>query len=207
MNFKFRKLGKRVSQSSPSSDNFQRGGTGEDVEDDSFDDKDDKRPNKVRWSSESAISGPPPYSTSNSTPGPRHASISEGFPVRNQLHLQEHSGIVEIPHLLDSLGLNLVHTCSDPTVDIIFVHGLGGTPRGTWSWQRDPKNFWPAWLSQEADLCKSRIFTFGYNAHVSGQGSVLNLLDFAKDLLLRMKTYSNGGGVNDQPIGKVSIQP
>lgn len=212
MDLQLRKFGRRVSQSPLRSDNFQSEGTGIDFDDESVDDKDDDSPTKYRRSSEPVGSNSRSHSSPSSTllvggKGTRHASVPEEIPLGNRLQLQEQigTGTVEIPHLLDSLGLNLVHTCTYPVVDLIFVHGLGGTSRRTWSWQRDPKNFWPTWLSQEADLCKSRIFTFGYNAEFSGQDSPLNILDFAKDLLFRMKTYSNGGGVNDQPIGKVGI--
>jgi hypothetical protein len=105
----------------------------------------------------------------------------------------------------DNLGFTLIHTCPEPLVDLIFVHGLGGTSRKTWSWQRDPQNFWPAWLGRDAELCKSRIFTFGYNADFSGQHTPLNILDFAKDLLFRMKTHSSAHIPSDRSVGEVSL--
>lgn len=137
---------------------------------------------------------------------PRHASIPEDHSTL-WLQAPENNGIevADSSRLLDSLGLELVHTCSKPLMDLIFVHGLGGTSRGTWSWKRERKNFWPAWLSQQEDLNKSRIFTFGYNAELSGQDTPLTILDFAKDLLFQMKTYSDGGGASEQTIGQVSI--
>ena len=106
----------------------------------------------------------------------------------------------------DDFGLTLVHSCPEPLVDFIFVHGLGGTSRRSWSWQRDPRNFWPEWLGKEAELCKSRIFTFGYNADFSGRHTLLKILDFAKDLLFRMKTYSSAQIPHDQSIGRVSME-
>ncbi len=99
------------------------------------------------------------------------------------------------------LGLTLVYSCPDPTFDLIFVHGLGGTSIGTWSWDRDPVNFWPTWLGDDVELSSSRIFTFGYNASLRGQYTTFNILDFAKDLLFRMKMYA--GGQIGTPIGKV----
>lgn len=90
------------------------------------------------------------------------------------------------------MGLNIVY---DPpvdqrAVDIIFVHGLGGTSRLSWCWDRDLSLFWPQeWLPLEPGLTDARVLTFGYNAHfMSQQKDIFNISDFAKDLLLRLKT-------------------
>ncbi|PMD60278.1 uncharacterized protein K444DRAFT_722408 [Hyaloscypha bicolor E] len=90
----------------------------------------------------------------------------------------------------DPLGLTLVYSLPNPLFDLIFVHGLGGSSKRTWSWERDAENFWPPWLTEDKDLSGARIFTFGYNSGFVGEYTNLNLLDFAKDLLIRMKTYS-----------------
>ncbi|KAL8715497.1 MAG: hypothetical protein Q9220_000832, partial [cf. Caloplaca sp. 1 TL-2023] len=103
------------------------------------------------------------------------------------------------------LGLTLVYAFPSPILDIIFVHGLGGTSRGTWSWERDPSNFWPPWLVDDPELSRARMFTFGYNANFNGQHTSLNILDFAKDLLLSMQIYSGEYHQNDAPIGEVSV--
>jgi hypothetical protein len=103
------------------------------------------------------------------------------------------------------LGLSLIHASPEPIVDFIFVHGFGGTATGTWSWQRDPKNFWPVWLASDPELMESRIFTFGYNADWFGQSTQSTILDFAKDLLVRVKTYSSGLDRSEQLIGMVFI--
>jgi hypothetical protein len=134
----------------------------------------------------------------------RHGSIPEETLLSAPVQTPQH-GTRDLSPSSDDLGLTLVHACPEPLVDLIFVHGLGGTSRKTWSWQRDPHNFWPAWLGKEAELCKSRIFTFGYNADFSGQHTSLNILDFAKDLLFRMKTHSSAQISSDQPVGKVSV--
>lgn len=104
------------------------------------------------------------------------------------------------------LGLTLVYTSKDPILDLIFVHGLGGTSKGTWSWERDPANFWPLWLGNDVELSRSRVFTYGYNAAFTGQYTSSSLLDFAKDLLFRMKTYSGDYQQDAVPIGKVGCQ-
>jgi len=109
-------------------------------------------------------------------------------------------------NLTDPLGLTLVYAYPDPALELIFLHGLGGTSRGTWSWERDPVNFWPPWLIEDSELSRTRIFTFGYNAAFAGQYTSLNILDFAKDLLFRMKTHSGGYQQDSTPIGKVCSQ-
>jgi hypothetical protein len=203
-----RKISRRLSPHN--SDIFQSNRASIDLDDKTIDDNDDDTSTKYRRSSEPVGLLSPSHSSftpSVSGRGTRHASVPEESPSSNRLQPQSHgNGTLETPPLLDSLGLSLVHTCTDPLADLIFVHGLGGASRRTWSWQRDPQNFWPTWLSQEAELCKSRIFTFGYNADFSRQDTPLNILDFAKELLFQMKTYSNAQSVNDQPIGKVSMR-
>ncbi|KFZ05991.1 hypothetical protein V501_07831 [Pseudogymnoascus sp. VKM F-4519 (FW-2642)] len=92
----------------------------------------------------------------------------------------------------DSLGLSILYTPNfdEPTADIIFVHGLGGSSRMSWSYNRDENLFWPeAWLSTEPDIRTARILSFGYNAYFASQGpnSIAGISDFAKQLLFDMK--------------------
>lgn len=47
---------------------------------------------------------------------------------------------------------------SQPDLDIVFVHGLGGDRFGTW--KRDDDSFWPQWLAREFPNC--RVFVAGY---------------------------------------------
>lgn len=90
--------------------------------------------------------------------------------------------------------------------DIIFVHGLGGTSRWTWSKNRDPELFWPStFLPLEPDLCLARILTFGYDASFHKTGSITtSVLDFAKDLLFNLK-YAKGQSLEDLTIGSAPI--
>lgn len=108
----------------------------------------------------------------------------------------------------DPLGLVTLYIPeASPSADIIFVHGLGGTSQQTWSRNRDPDFFWPQkWLPLEPDICASRIFSFGYNAHFSSSGpnSVANISDFAKSLLFVMK-FSKGKDGEDLNIGSVGL--
>lgn len=101
----------------------------------------------------------------------------------------------------DPLGLHLVCDNSSPSGDIIFVHGLGGTARKTWSWERNVDYFWPTWLTEEDGLSSYRVFTYGYNSNFKGAGTNLNIIDFAKDLLFQMLVFSDGLGEGRVPVG------
>ncbi|KAI4262525.1 MAG: hypothetical protein L6R42_002303 [Xanthoria sp. 1 TBL-2021] len=109
----------------------------------------------------------------------------------------------------DPLGLNVLYEPDDgaPIVDIIFVHGLGGTSQETWSRNRDPQFFWPReWLPSEPGFEQARILSFGYNAHFasSGRENVLDIADFAKDLLFGMK-YGLNEDSQGLEVGKVPV--
>lgn len=99
----------------------------------------------------------------------------------------------------DPLGLIAVTDPEEPTADIIFVHGLGGSAYKSWSWNRNTDNFWPTWLARDDYLGCVRIFTYGYNSNPRGDAHGLDVMDFAKDLLLQMLNHSDGIG-NDRPI-------
>lgn len=106
----------------------------------------------------------------------------------------------------DPLGLTVLHTPEpeDRTVDILFIHGLGGTSRHTWCKNRDLGLFWPQnWLPDEPDLSTARILTFGYHANFSAkkQQALLTIGDFANDLLFRMKYGEEGS----ERMGQVPI--
>lgn len=103
----------------------------------------------------------------------------------------------------DPLGLTLIYNPPTTTVDFIFVHGLGGTSKKTWSWNRDLQYFWPAWLPAEKELSTTRIFSFGYNADFRGPENASNIIDFAKDLLFSILTYSGNDSAQAGPIGSV----
>ncbi|KAI1801646.1 hypothetical protein F4811DRAFT_450319 [Daldinia bambusicola] len=105
------------------------------------------------------------------------------------------------------LGLTVVYTPENARkTDIVFIHGLGGTSRWTWSKDRDPELFWPAkFLPFDSDVCLARILTFGYNANFLKAGSIgVSLLDFAKDLLFNLK-YASDNQDADLNIGNVPL--
>ena len=75
-------------------------------------------------------------------------------------------------------------------MDIVFIHGLGGDSRKTWSRDHNPELFWPGlWLPLETELERARIFTFGYNANFRpGEAkSIASITDFAKELLFELR--------------------
>lgn len=98
------------------------------------------------------------------------------------------------------LGLTtLFEPPSSAIADLIFVHGLGGGSRSTWTKSSDPALFWPQeWLPQDAEFQDVRIHTFGYDSNWLKESN-LNIHDFAKSLL---------GSIHDCPrIPKGSVSP
>ncbi|KAK2788180.1 hypothetical protein FQN53_004065 [Emmonsiellopsis sp. PD_33] len=102
----------------------------------------------------------------------------------------------------DPLGLTLISESESPFADLIFVHGLGGSSLKTWSHNRDVERFWLPWLGSETGLSNTRIFTFGYSAHLAQQSPTLSILDFAKDLLFQIKMYHDTKSEDSKLIGE-----
>ena len=85
----------------------------------------------------------------------------------------------------DTYDITLLYDPPDGgAVDLVFVHGLGGGSRKTWSKNRDLNLCWPEkWLGGDLED-KARIFTFGYNSSfVATETNHANVLDFAQKLL------------------------
>ncbi|KAJ5961036.1 Eisosome protein 1 [Penicillium vulpinum] len=106
----------------------------------------------------------------------------------------------------DPMGLTVLHAPESKkrTVDILFIHGLGGTSLRTWCKNRDLEFLWPKkWLAEEPDMSTARILTFGYNANFAAkkEQASLSIGDFANDLLFHMK-YDDDG---DDKMGEVPI--
>ncbi|KAH0432728.1 hypothetical protein CcaCcLH18_06304 [Colletotrichum camelliae] len=80
-------------------------------------------------------------------------------------------------------GVLELHTCSDATVDICFIHGLTGDRRSTWTapGQTVP---WPQSLLPQK-LERARILTYGYDAYVvrKSTAETNRLIDHATNLL------------------------
>ena len=104
------------------------------------------------------------------------------------------------------MGLTVLHAPESKyrTVNILFIHGLGGTSLRPWCKNRDLEYLWPMkWLPEEPDLSTARILTFGYNANFAAkkEQASLTIGDFANDLLFHMKYDEDG---NDK-MGQVPL--
>jgi hypothetical protein len=74
---------------------------------------------------------------------------------------------------------------SEPLIDFIFVHALGGGSRKTWSKTTSLAHYWPReWLPTEPSFKNVRIHVFGYNSNWKERASsVLTIHDFGQALL------------------------
>ncbi|KAK4043380.1 hypothetical protein C8A01DRAFT_43694 [Parachaetomium inaequale] len=99
-------------------------------------------------------------------------------------------------------GLNPLNEPSEPHLDLIFVHGLGGGSRKTWSSSPGPGTFWPKeWLPSEPGFKHVRIYSYGYNsAWTQTQQSRLSIHDFAQALLADMYNSPHLRKNGDTPI-------
>ncbi|RFU31053.1 hypothetical protein B7463_g5277, partial [Scytalidium lignicola] len=111
------------------------------------------------------------------------------------------SNIKEESVRVDPLGLILAHDCENPIANLIFVHGLGGSSKETWSYNRDVTNFWLPWLAKEVGFSNTRIFTFGYKPSFAEGTTNLSIFNFAKDLLIQTQMYQNEDKEDSVPIG------
>ena len=87
------------------------------------------------------------------------------------------------------LGLRVLHEPhpqATTVVNIIFVHGLGGSALSTWTSTTASKTFWPTLLHEDSRLANARISTFGYDAdfkNILAAKNALGIADFADQLL------------------------
>lgn len=93
------------------------------------------------------------------------------------------------------LGLTtLYEPQSDENVvaELVFIHGLGGGSRKTWSFSPDPSHYWPqAWLPDDDEFADAvRVHTFGYKADwTDRRRSMLGLHEFAQSLVNEMRNH------------------
>ncbi|GAB1315399.1 hypothetical protein MFIFM68171_05609 [Madurella fahalii] len=89
-----------------------------------------------------------------------------------------------------SLGLHTLFTPSDPLIEYVFIHGLGGGSTRTWCLEPDPSYFWPKeWLPRHPGFRNVRIHSFGYDSDWKAKGhSTATVHDFGQALLLALRT-------------------
>ncbi|PMD42345.1 NACHT and WD domain protein [Hyaloscypha variabilis F] len=89
-----------------------------------------------------------------------------------------------------ALGLNLLYSPSETLVDFVFVHGLGGGSRKTWSKTKSIKHYWPQeWLPRDPAFKNVRVYSFGYDSnYFMGKDNCLDIHQFGKLLLSSMST-------------------
>jgi len=85
--------------------------------------------------------------------------------------------------------------CDNPSRcgDVIFVHGLGGSARGTWhpKEKQNDDNFWPKWLGE--DFPDVGIWSLGYEVEpFKWKGNSMPLADRAKHILDLLDSYEIG---------------
>ena len=160
----------------------------------------------------SAASSPPPsvFSIPTSTSGSGYrASLPDVAPKPRNFErfpnspdaLPSQDGVSK-----DPLGLTVIHEPdTPPLLDIIFVHGFGGTSRATWAKQRNLDYFWPQkWLPFEPGIRSARLLSFGYNANYATTWSapISGITDMAKDLLYSMK-FGKDEHLKELKLGEV----
>jgi pimeloyl-ACP methyl ester carboxylesterase len=85
----------------------------------------------------------------------------------------------------------------DAAADIIFVHGLGGGSIATWHPDGKVADFFPAWIADDKDLPKLRVYSVSYPAAPTAfVGTTMPIEDRAVNLLGSLE--NNGIGL-DRP--------
>jgi hypothetical protein len=89
-----------------------------------------------------------------------------------------------------SLGLKFSYSPSKPFIDFIFVHGLAGGSRKTWSRTSSVTHYWPQeWLAKDPAFKNVRVHNFGYDTDwAEGKDNCLNIHHIGKSLLGEMST-------------------
>ena len=100
-----------------------------------------------------------------------------------------------------SYGIQVLYNGLEPTVDIVFVHGLTGSSHETWL-HKERNVHWPSQLLGQ-NIPDARILSFGYDAdivHFWGQASNNRLTNHAEDLVGDFARFREGTETETRPI-------
>ena len=91
-----------------------------------------------------------------------------------------------------------VHRPDEADLDVVFLHGLDGDARKSWS-AAGPGSFWPQWLAEDVE--RVAVWTVDYDAWSSGwRGRSMSLPDRAINLLAVLQIP----GVGERPLAFVA---
>lgn len=95
----------------------------------------------------------------------------------------------------DEAKLELIFAAGTPVIDVVFVHGLTGDAKKTWS-NETSDGFWPAWLHSELE--KISVYSLGHPASVLRKPvkKEMDLFERAGNVLERFAGY----GIGERPI-------
>ncbi|KAK9429092.1 bulb-type lectin domain-containing protein [Lipomyces doorenjongii] len=98
------------------------------------------------------------------------------------------------------IGIQVLHDCAGATVDICFVHGLGGNRETTWTF-KGASTPWPETLLHP-EIHDARILTYGYDAAVVRLtvASSSGLIVHAQSLLTHLTAYRAKTDTSSRPL-------
>lgn len=99
-------------------------------------------------------------------------------------------------------GLELCHQDDEAIADVVFVHGLTGDRRSTWT-DKSSNVFWPKDLLGCDDLPPMRILSYGYDADVAhfwAMGSQNRIGEHAGNLVNALAQLRDGSDTEERPI-------
>ncbi|KAJ8115774.1 hypothetical protein OPT61_g2667 [Boeremia exigua] len=99
-------------------------------------------------------------------------------------------------------GLELCHQDDQAVADVVFVHGLTGDRRSTWT-DKHSNVFWPKDLLARDDLPSMRVLSYGYDADVAhfwAMGSQNRIGEHAGNLVNALAHLRNGSDTEGRPI-------
>ena len=99
----------------------------------------------------------------------------------------------------DEPTLDHVSAGRAPIVDVVFIHGLTGDPRKTWT-DESGQEFSPCWLDEELE--RISVYTLGYPAGVFKKWAKkeMDMFERAGNVLERLA----GNGIGERPIAFVA---